>query len=59
MITGEVEFKSVCASSMRIAISKYSPSNKEAVDYLFLVLKSCGNHVNDDVLSHTIQVASR
>ena len=44
---------------MRIAISKYAPTHKDAVDYLFLVLKSCGNHVNDDVLSHAIAVASR
>jgi len=57
--TSEVEFKSACASSMRIAISKYAPTHKDAVDYLFLVLKSCGNHVNDDVLSHAIAVASR
>ena len=57
--TTEVEFKQVCASSMRIAITKFAPTNREAVDYLFLVLKSCGNHVNDDVPSHAIAVASR
>ena len=57
--TSEVEFKQVCASSMRIAITKFAPTNREAVDYLFLVLKSCGNHVNDDVPSHAIAVASR
>merc|ERR1719376_1260542 len=57
--TGEVEFKQTCSSSMRRAIAKYAPTNKDAVDFLFMVLKGAGNHVMDDVISHTIQLASR